>query len=78
MLTEDGNEVVVQTNYLAHFLLTHLLKVRQGYIYIFISSSQEVQSLSYTHYIQMDKLLEHTVNAYPPPPGWGGREGGGL
>ena len=37
VLTEDGNEVVVQTNYLAHFLLTHLLKVRQGCMYIFIS-----------------------------------------
>jgi hypothetical protein len=32
MVSKDGLELVVQTNYLGHFLLTNLLKATRHYI----------------------------------------------
>ncbi len=35
MVSKDGLELVVQTNYLGHFLLTNLLKATRNYIVVF-------------------------------------------
>ncbi len=49
-LTEDGLDIVIQTNYLAHFLLTSLLKVGAS-------------SLRTSGHCHPDQLLAHVLLA---------------